>query len=256
MIMIRFLSDDDPLTRARGVKMTFGSLFAGIGGFDLGLERAGMECKWQVEIDDFCNRVLEKHWPHVKRYRDVREVGKHNLEPVDLICGGFPCQDVSVAGRREGIGGERSGLWSEYHRVVCELRPQFVIVENVSGLLLGGLGKVLGDLAEIGYDAEWECISAASVGALHNRDRVWIIAYPDTDSVRLERIRPTKKESWPREQFEGLVQAIVRSSIPTGRSGGMAHGVRNRPHRLRSLGNAVVPQVVEIIGRAIMAVNP
>ena len=105
--------------------MRFGSLFAGIGGFDLGFERAGMECAWQVEIDEFCNKVLAKHWPNVRRYKDVREVGKHNLEPVDLICGGFPCQDVSLAGQRAGLEGKRSTLWSEFYRIICEIRPKF-----------------------------------------------------------------------------------------------------------------------------------
>ena len=101
--------------------MRFGSLFAGIGGMDLGLERAGMECAWQVEIDPYCQKVLAKHWPDVQRFGDIKDCGAHNLEPVDLICGGFPCQDISLAGKGAGIEGERSGLWSEYHRIICEL---------------------------------------------------------------------------------------------------------------------------------------
>ena len=108
--------------------MRFGSLFAGIGGFDLGLERAGMECVWQVEIDDFCNRVLEKHWPHVKRYRDVHDVGEHNLERVDLICGGFPCQDISNSGSKRGINGERSGLWEGVRPVLPRPAKQRALV--------------------------------------------------------------------------------------------------------------------------------
>ena len=159
--------------------MRFGSLFAGIGGFDLGLERAGMECAWQVEIDPWARRVLARHWPSVPRYEDVKEVGHHNLEPVDVICGGFPCQDISHAGKRAGIGGERSGLWGEYARIIRELRPRYVIVENVGALLVRGIDVVLRDLAESGYDAEWDIISAAAVGAPHLRERVWIVAYPD-----------------------------------------------------------------------------
>lgn len=163
-------------------ELTFGSLFAGIGGLDLGLERAGMRCLWQVEIDDYCNRVLAKHWPDVARYRDVREVGAHNLDPVDLICGGFPCQDVSLAGKRQGLEGKRSTLWSEFARIIDELRPRWVLAENVPGLLSanGGMffGRVLQDLAALGYDAEWGCIPAAAVGAPHKRDRVFIVAYP------------------------------------------------------------------------------
>jgi len=133
--------------------MTFGSLFAGIGGFDLGFERAGMVCKWQVEIDDYANRVLAQHWPDVARYRDIRDCGAHNLESVDVICGGFPCQDISYAGRGAGLEGERSGLFFEAVRVVRELRPRIVVLENVAALLTRGLDVVLGTLAEVGFDA-------------------------------------------------------------------------------------------------------
>jgi len=139
--------------------MTFGSLFAGIGGMDLGLERAGMECRWQVEINPYCRGVLARHWPNVKRYGDIRELTGNDLERVDLIGGGFPCQDVSQAGRRAGIGGQRSGLYAEMLRLVSGLRPRFVLMENVTGLLVRGMGRVLGDLAEIGFDAEWDCIT-------------------------------------------------------------------------------------------------
>lgn len=134
--------------------LTFISLFAGIGGIDLGLERAGMRCVAQVEIDDYATRVLAKHWPTVRRLRDVRSAGAHNLPRADVIAGGFPCQDISNAGRRAGIGGERSGLWAEYARIVRELRPRYVLVENVAALLSRGVDRVLGDLAALGYDAE------------------------------------------------------------------------------------------------------
>ena len=161
--------------------LTVGSLFAGIGGFDLGLERAGMQVKWQVEIDPYCLKVLEKHWPHVRRYTDIKTVDWSGVEPVDLVCGGFPCQDISVAGKRAGIDGERSGLWSEYVRCIRALRPRYIFVENVPGLLDNpAMGRVLGDLADSGYDAEWQIISARSVGAPHLRKRVWIVAYPSS----------------------------------------------------------------------------
>lgn len=127
--------------------MRFGSLFSGIGGMDLGLERAGMRCAWQIEIDEHKRSVLSKHWPNVPKFNDVRECGKHNLEPVDLIAGGFPCQDVSHAGPRIGINGARSGLWSEFHRIIYELRPRYTLVENVTGLLDRGIERVLGDLS-------------------------------------------------------------------------------------------------------------
>lgn len=161
------------------MSLTVGSLFAGIGGFDLGFERAGCRVRWQVEIDPWARRVLERHFPAARRYQDVREVGARNLEPVDIICGGFPCQDISNAGQRAGIEGERSGLWREMWRITSELRPRYLVVENVAALLGRGMERVIGDLAEIRYDAEWDVISAADVGAPHLRERIWIVAYPD-----------------------------------------------------------------------------
>jgi DNA (cytosine-5)-methyltransferase 1 len=262
------------------VTLTFGSLFAGIGGMDLGLERAGMRCAWQVEIDPYCRRVLERHWPQVPKFNDVRDVGAHNLEPVDLICGGFPCQDVSNAGKRAGLAGERSGLWSEYARIVCELRPRFVLVENVAALLARGLGTVLGDLAACGYDAEWDCIPAAAVGAPHRRDRLWLVAHPkgfggalwppkngrqgrpaggradvaDADRPRLEgRVlhREGARQLLAGARGESLA-GIWGAEPDVGR---VANGVPARVDRLRCLGNAVVPQVAEWIGRRIVAVE-
>ncbi len=122
--------------------MRFGELFAGIGGIGLGLERAGMEVRWHVEKDEYCRRVLAKHWPDVARYEDVKDVGAHNLEPVDLICGGFPCQPVSVAGKRKAQDDER-WLWPEFSRILRELRPRYALMENVPGLLVRVFGDVL-----------------------------------------------------------------------------------------------------------------
>jgi DNA (cytosine-5)-methyltransferase 1 len=156
--------------------LTFGSLFAGIGGFDLGFERAGMRCVWQVEIDDYCQRVLAKHWPDVRRWDDVRTFPPAGDWYADVICGGFPCQDISNAGKRVGITGERSGLWTEFARVIGVVRPRIVVVENVAALLGRGMGTVLGDLSELWYDAEWHVVPAAAVGAPHIRERVWILA--------------------------------------------------------------------------------
>ncbi len=171
------------------MSLTVGELFAGIGGFGLGFERAGFQVKWQVEIDDYATRVLEKHWPDVERFRDVRECGAHNLAPVDVICGGFPCQPHSLAGRRAASADERD-LWGEFARIIREVRPRWVVAENVPGLLSSEdgrfFGRVLRDLAESGYDAEWDCIPASAVGAPHQRDRVWIVAYPNADAWRLE----------------------------------------------------------------------
>lgn len=156
--------------------MTFGELFAGIGGFSLGLERAGMTCKWQVEIDPYARAVLNKHWPDVPKHDDVRTFPPtHDDYSVDLVCGCFPCQDISYAGKGAGLAGARSGLWSEFARIIGKIRPRYVVVENVSALLTRGMGDVLGTLASLGYDAEWHVIPASAVGAPHRRDRVWII---------------------------------------------------------------------------------
>ena len=158
--------------------ITIGSLFSGIGGLELGLEWAGLgPVLWQVEQDAFCSQVLARHWPDAVRHPDVRAVGASNLEPVDLICGGFPCQDISFAGRGAGLGGARSGLWFEYLRIVRELRPRFVVVENVPALVGRGIDAVLGGLAEGGYDARWDCVRASDVGAPHRRERVFIVAH-------------------------------------------------------------------------------
>lgn len=147
-------------------------LFSGIGGFSLGLERTGgFRTVAFCEIDPFCRRVLAKHWPEVPCYEDVRTLTADTLArdgiTVDVICGGFPCQDLSFAGKRAGLEGDRSGLWGEYARIIREVRPQFVIVENVPGLLSLGLGDVLGDLAAGGYDAVWDCIPAAARRSRH-----------------------------------------------------------------------------------------
>jgi len=155
--------------------MTVGSLFSGIGGFDLGLERAGMTIKWQVEIDDFCNKVLEKHWPNVNRYRDIKELRGDELEPVDLICGGFPCQPFSAAGKRRSKEDDRY-LWPEMLRIIRAVRPNWIIGENVAGIVSLALDDVLSDLENEGYACQSFIIPACAVNAPHRRDRVWIIA--------------------------------------------------------------------------------
>ena len=163
--------------------MTVGSLFSGVGGLDLGLEWAGFETKWFCEIEQFPQQVLKNHWPGVPVYDDVKKIKADAVVPVDVIAGGFPCQDISWAGVGRGINydlseqeGTRSGLWWEMWRVIRDLRPRYVIAENVPALTHRGLDIVLGSLAQIGYDAEWQTISAASVGAPHIRERVFIVA--------------------------------------------------------------------------------
>lgn len=161
--------------------LTYVSLFSGIGGFDLGFGRAGMKCAQQVEIDDSCNVVLERHWPRIARFRDIRDCGKRELSPVDLICGGFPCQDVSIAGKREGLAGRRSGLWFEFHRILEELRPQWVVIENVPGLLSSNGGRdfavILRGLAELGYVGAWRVLDSKYFGVPQRRRRVFIVGH-------------------------------------------------------------------------------
>lgn len=251
-------------------------LFSGIGGFSLGLERAGMRTVAFCEIDPYCRRVLEKHWPSIPRYDDIRTLTADRLKAdgiaADVICGGFPCQDISSAGLKVGITGKRSGLWVEYARLIRDLRPKFVIVENVAALLARGISTVLGDLAEIGYDAEWHCISAADVGADHARERIWIIAYPNhqgepvgaehDEAHGLPALRDVDAERWQQQVAVHLARAgREQESVPWDRvwpdedsplGMGVDDGLPQRLDRLSRLGNAVVPIIPEIIGRAIM----
>jgi len=255
------------------------SLFSGIGGLELGLEWSGLGVtRWQVEQDAFARQVLAHHWPEAQRFEDVREVTGQDFPGCDVICGGFPCQDISQAGKREGIDGERSGLWREYARLVRELRPRLVIVENVAALAIRGLDRVLGDLAALRYDAEWEIVSAWDAGAPHLRKRLFIIAL---DSHSHCHRSPAQRRS-PREGEEagdalgvcGVSLANSQIPRPQGlrgenrlRQGGtrpprgssgwaaepsvgrVAYGVSGRVDKLRCLGNAVVPQVGQIVGQ-------
>ena len=230
--------------------MKVGSLFAGIGGFDLGLERAGFEIAWQVEIDPYCQRVLAKHWPNVPRYGDIRAIDWATVPAVDVLCGGFPCQDLSFAGKRAGIDGERSGLWSEYVRAIRALRPRYIIVENVPGLLTNEyMGRVLGDLAACGYDAEWENIPASTLGAPHRRERVWLTSYPnqigrDGASFGLPSLR---------QFIGGIAQSEWFSEPPEPVVLGVDDGVPDGVGQRGAYGNTVVPQIPEMIGHWILA---
>lgn len=224
-------------------------LFSGIGGFSLGLERAGMETVAFCEIEEFPRKVLRKHWPDVPIFEDVRKLKGSDVGPVDVICGGFPCQDISIAGKGGGLQGHRSGLWIEFLRLTQELRPRFIIVENSKFLISRGLHSVLRDLAKIGYDAEWHCIPASHAGARHFRDRCWIVAYPSLH-------RPVRWGSgWPRtqEEYERLGCGELWERRPKPLPVGVLDGVSDRVDRIGCLGNAVVPQIPEMIGRAIMA---
>jgi DNA (cytosine-5)-methyltransferase 1 len=226
--------------------LTQGSLFAGIGGIDLGFLWAGIQTVWQVEIDDYAQDVLAKWFPEAERLRDVRECGSHNLRYVDIISGGFPCTDICPGGKRAGIGGPHSRLWRDMARVVGELRPRYVVVENSADLLVPGRGmdEVLGDLAALGFDAEWSVLSACSMGAPHMRKRVFILAYPngaEFGQLRREQCEESREEAWHLYR-QGLEPPIPR----------VAYGVPHRMDRRRGCGNAVVPQIAEFIGRRIV----
>jgi DNA (cytosine-5)-methyltransferase 1 len=259
-------------------------LFSGIGGFSLGLERAGgFETVAFCEIEPYCRKVLAKHWPNVPCYDDVRTLTADTLArdgiAVDVICGGFPCQDLSFAGKRAGLSGERSGLWGEYRRLIGELRPRFVLAENVPGILSLGLGDVLGNLAALGYDACWECIPASAVGAPHRRDRWWLIAHPGSKQhqgdcatqrgASAQKLFAADASQAGLSNYQGRSAGTQRNGSgavdgcgwSSGRHdnwstepavGRVADGVPSRVDRLGALGNAVIPQIPELIGRAIM----
>lgn len=276
-----------------------GSLFAGIGGFERGIEAAieGAETIWQVEREPFCQKVLKKHWPNSKIYNDVRDITRENVEPVDMLIGGFPCQDISLAGKGEGLDGKKSGLWWEMHRIIRELRPRVVVMENVAAITIRGGLDVLGSLASIGYDAEWRIIAARDFGAPHRRDRWFCVAWPSPDSDGLGsletfdretcaidregkeilRRRSSSEEESPDADGPSLkgerisfgiqkTNSELDRAIDTKRRTSnywerfeapsalcrVDDGVPDRLHRLKALGNAIVPQCSEYIGRMIL----
>ena len=289
--------------------LTYGSLFTGVGGLDLGLDRAGWECRWQVEIDPYASAVLAKHWPAVRRYGDIRTVNPAELERVDLVCGGFPCQPTSVAGARRGDQDDR-WLWPEFARVLGGVRPRWALLENPTGLLsFREFGDVLGDLAALGFDAEWDAVPAVALGAPHERDRIFVVAYAhgwglqersELDSstpqdaangrprrrhangLRDDVADATKHGREPRGSRDAQEGQAGRQPDRGSRQGHVAHpnvkptigapvtwterdpwatephvgrvvdGIPFRVDRLRCLGNAVVPQVAEAVGRAII----
>jgi DNA (cytosine-5)-methyltransferase 1 len=228
--------------------LTVGSLFAGIGGIELGLEwTGGFETVWQVENDPYATRVLEKHWPNVKRWGDVRTFPPEPVDEwrCDIIAGGFPCQDISIAHNGPGLSGQHSGLWREMVRTLRVVRPQYAIVENVAAITARGLARVLGDLAEIGTDAEWDSLPAAAFGADHLRDRTFIVA--DTNGGDFRGVMRT--EGTPPQVSKSLWERARAHPSPLLRE---SDDVSRRVDRLRCLGNAVVPQVAQWIGERIL----
>lgn len=261
------------------------SLFAGIGGIDLGLKRAGFRTACYVENDPYAVRVLQARMggalDDAPIWDDVRTFdGKEWRDEIDLIAGGFPCQDLSIAGKREGISGGKSGLWEEMHRIICDIRPQFVLVENVLGILSavdgqgrrgGALGRVLGDLASIRYDAEWTVLRASQFGVPQHRDRIFIIAYPSSSCTKNILYQNTVNAPSNRERMDGKSRGLSDTNNKNNRESAVSllgdsvwptifDGERSRtndgvPYKLdryRCLGNAVVPQCAEWIGKRII----
>jgi DNA (cytosine-5)-methyltransferase 1 len=256
----------------------------------LGLERAGMKVIWQSEIDPYACKVLSKHWPEVVNHGDIKSINWGNVVRPNVICGGYPCQPFSTAGKRQGKQDPRH-LWPWVRQAISELRPNYAILENVRGhLSMGGL-SVIGELASIGYDAEWRIVSAASVGANHRRDRIIIVAYPQSDWQWRKHSQNTRTLSqWSEIQQplrgsssavsnnerigDGQHRVTTEAAKTSGRwvfdgrreegydgwqwwssepdVGRVAYGIPSRVDRLRGLGNAVVPQVAEVIGRLVM----
>jgi DNA (cytosine-5)-methyltransferase 1 len=260
--------------------MKIGSLFAGIGGLELGLERSGLgQVIWQVEKDPYCLMVLRKRWPEVQRWHDVKKVSSQCLAPVDILCGGFPCQDISSAGKGSGLAGERSGLWFEFARIIRELAPSWVIVENVASGAKRWVDEVCSELGQQGYETLPIPLSARDVGAPHLRKRIFVVAYSNRKQLRKQSRWSQRKdrtgagkpwdygsERFALNTYQGSqsVRAInaemarvqeyegISSAWPAAPElCGMDDGIPHRLDRCRALGNAVVPQCAEVIGHCI-----
>lgn len=251
-------------------------LFSGIGGFSLGLERTGgFQTIAFCEIDPFCRKVLAKHWPTVPCFEDIKTLDKEELDKIgriDVICGGFPCQDISCAGKGVGIHAERSGLWWEMLRIVRLVRPRYMFAENVSALLIRGIDEVLGSLSEIGYDAEWQILRASNTGLPHERERVFIIAYPQGERLDADVFsQRIYKESNRQGQWGHLpsiylpvfgrsypeISRLIRADngLPPRLDGcidskkGLVDKIQSR---VKALGNSITPRMSEYIGQCVL----
>ena len=229
--------------------------FSGIGGFSYAAEKlvGGFKTVAFVECEPFCQKILKKHWPHVEQFHDIRT---YNPEPysADVICGGFPCQDISQAGSQAGITKEtRSGLFYELIRIIRLVQPKYVVLENVAAILNNGLGIVLGELAEARFSCEWACIPASALGACHQRDRWWLVAYPSI--IGVERSRESREQIKFKHERQKLFKWSYQrdllasewrsyTSKPVLRRGN--DGLSSRVDRLKALGNSIVPQVATI----------
>lgn len=223
--------------------MTHGSLFSGIGGFEWGARYAGIDTLWSCEIEKFQRKVLKKFFPNVKQYEDIKNV--RSPEYADIITGGFPCQDISLAGKGKGIKGERSGLWKEMYRIIRESRPKYIIIENSPALTIRGLEIVLCDLAKAGYDAEWKCISNSEFGFPHKRERIYIIAY--SNKIKRQKRRIQKSNSFESifiessKEHSGLTFSKRIHEMPDSTIIGINDGVSDWCNRVGAIGNAVNP---------------
>lgn len=243
----------------RGRPFTVGSLFSGAGGLDLGLEQAGMKVIWQCEADPYARQVLARHWPNTPCHEDVRLIDG-SVERPRLLCGGFPCQDLSFAGKGAGLDGERSGLWREYKRIIREIRPDYVLVENVAALLVRGADVVLGDLATLGFDAEWDCLPASAFGAYHERDRLFILAYRQGLHLHSRHLLEESREGRAQRELGRLHRLAVAARGKREnqrlehepRLARLVHGVPDRAHRICAAGNAVYPAIGQWLGERIM----
>lgn len=236
--------------------------FSGIGGFTLAAERlGGFQTICFIEREPYCQKILKKHWSHIPIHDDITTF-EPQMGSADVICGGFPCQDISLAGKQAGITeGTRSGLFYELMRIICVVRPAFVVLENVSAILGNGLDAVLGELSEAGFDAEWACIPASAVGACHQRDRWWLVAYPNNSGSQRLRQELELQQSGGKVPFTWCRQPRMPQSNwrcfvskPLLRRGD--DGLSHRMDRLKALGNAVVPSVAEIpLARVLQLAN-
>jgi DNA (cytosine-5)-methyltransferase 1 len=241
-------------------ELSHGSLFSGIGGFELGAEWAGIPTYWNCDINEWNRKLLKHRFPNTEQYDDIRTLT--NPRKVNIISGGFPCQDISGANTKaKGIKGHRSGLWGEMYRIVGEVRPDYIIIENSPNLTFRGFERVLCDLSEIGYDAEWQCLSATTFGFRHRRERIYVIAYPNTHGqfsdrmgnafIDVEGFKDPKKWSEIRSEFRLDTKEMVFRHDKWGSEGqdtiaepllcGVGDGIPERMDRLAGLGNAIVP---------------
>lgn len=250
----------------RSPELRIGSLFTGIGGIELGFHRAGFRTVWVIERDEYARGVLRERFPDAQILCDVASIDFSRLPRVDVITGGFPCQDISIAGGGFGIAGVRSGLWRYCVDAVRDCRPRVALFENVSALTRRGLDRVLCDLASVGYDAEWHCVPAASVGAPHRRDRIFILAYPDGSGHVHGETGEFPAEAWRStvgDAITGSLSLADGHTVLYGSDAGVgwwaaepgvgrvAHGVPHWMDRIRCLGNAVVPALAQAIGETI-----